>query len=76
MVVDMKIKKSVNLTKILKEEHQNKWVLYSPSEMKVIAYDQDLEKAINKGKSSLVKDLILHKVIPFDTVLAPSLSTH
>lgn len=60
-----------DLTKILKKEHQGKWILYSPSQMIVVAYDTHLKKAVDKAKSSPIRDLILHKVIPFDAVLAP-----
>ena len=66
--------KALDLTKILKPEHQNKWVLYSPSKMEVVACDKDLEKTINKAKSSNINDLVLHKVLPFDAAFAPSSS--
>ncbi|KAB2842632.1 hypothetical protein F9K50_01620 [bacterium] len=63
--------KEIDLTKIIKEEHQGKWVVYSPSQLKVFSSETDPKKALKEAKDIPCEDKTLLHVLPFDHVFAP-----
>lgn len=63
---------AIDLTKILKEEHQGKWVVYSPSKLEIFAFDEDPIKAAEKAKKIPGDgDRRLMKVLPYNQTFAP-----
>ena len=65
------VTKTIDMTGFLKEEHQGKWIAYSPSQEKVYAAETNLKKLVEISKKINCEDLVLHKVTPFDQILAP-----
>jgi len=61
----------VDLTKILKKEHEGKWIVYSPSSLEIFSFDEDPQKAIENAKNVRATDKSLLRVLPFDQNLAP-----
>jgi hypothetical protein len=55
-----------NLSKILKKEHEGKWVAVSPDYKKVIGYSNTLKELTNKIKT----EVVYTKVLPSDTIFA------
>jgi hypothetical protein len=63
---------AIDLTNLIKEEHQGKWVVYSPSKMKIFAFDNDPVRAAKKAKEfNKEGDLRLTKILPFDQAFCP-----
>lgn len=61
----------IELTKFLKDEHQGKWIAYSPDEERIYAYDQDLKRLVEKIKEIGGRNLTIQKVLDFDKSFAP-----
>lgn len=59
--------KNTDFTKILKKEHQNKWVALSPNHTKVIAYSS---KLLALEKKVVGKKVVYVKVPPTGVVFA------
>lgn len=65
-----------DLTKILKKEHQGKWVVYSPSQGAIFSAASSMKRAIAEAKNISCKDKRLLRVPLFNQVLIPSKRLH
>lgn len=61
----------IELANVLGDEHQGKWIAYSPEEEKIYAYDANLKKLYEKIRDIGRKGLTVQKVLDFDKSFAP-----
>lgn len=62
-------KRNTDLTKVLKSEHQDKWVALSQNQDMVLDYDAKLADLVKKMEGSSQKPVYM-KVLPFDVQFA------
>lgn len=60
----------MNLASQLKDEHQEKWIAYSPEEVKIYAYADDLKVLLKKVKEIGKLGLVVQRILRFDVRLA------
>ncbi|GEM_PF-4594197 len=56
----------LNLASQLKDEHQGKWIAYSPEELKIYAYSEELNGLLQKIKELKKEGLTIQKVLRSD----------
>lgn len=61
--------KKINVSRILKKTHENKWIALSRDYKKVVDFSRDLT-ALNKRIGN--KDVIFMRVLPKDLIFAPT----
>jgi len=63
-----KIIEAPHIEKLIKKDHENKWVAFSDDYKKIVDFSESLKELQEKvGKSKVV----YYKVFPSDVVLAP-----
>ena len=63
-----KIIETPRIGKLIKKNHENKWVAFSADYKKIVDYSESLEKLQKKIGESKV---IYYKVFPLNVVIAP-----
>ena len=63
------MKRNTDFTKLIRKEHENKWVALNQSQDKVLDCDEQLAPLVKKMKSRADKPVYM-KVPPFDAQLA------
>lgn len=62
--------KGIDLRRVLKRSHENKWVALTPDYARVVAASDDLVKL---DKVMAGRDVVYHRVLPADVIFAPTL---
>ncbi len=62
---------AIDLTKVLRSEHQNHWVALTPDETAVIAVGDRPQEVLEQARQKGYSEPILHWVVPFDKGYLP-----
>ena len=65
--------KAHDLSKLIKKEHENKWVAFSSDYKRIVSSGKTLKDTASKIKAREKGRVIFHKVLPFEAYYEPSL---